>query len=150
MPRFSKRSLERLEQCVEPLQYLAKEVVEKFDCTVITGFRSEEEQNRLYNHRPRITHVKWPDSKHNKIPSEAMDLVPYIDGKPTWDDKQCAYFAGYVKALAEIIFEGEDIKIISGIDWDDDRDINDQSLYDPTHFEIRFLTDEARKRYTGK
>ena len=48
MPRFSKRSLGRLETCDERLQELFKEVVKRFDCTIIEGHRGEEKQNAAY------------------------------------------------------------------------------------------------------
>jgi len=56
-------------------------VVKRFDITVLCGHRGEAEQNAAY--AAGNSKLKWPKSKHNKVPSEAVDIVPYpID----WED----------------------------------------------------------------
>ena len=49
------------------------------------------------------------------------------------------YFAGFVKGLAAVLYANGVIKheIISGIDWNDDNDINDTKFWDAPHFEIK-------------
>ena len=59
MPRFSRRSLSRLETCDERLQKLFKEVVKHFDCTIIEGYRGKEKQNEAYN--KGNSKVKFPN-----------------------------------------------------------------------------------------
>ena len=130
MPAFSTKSIERLETCNKLLRDIAYEVIKKVDCTVVTGFRNQVDQDNLY---PRYTRVKWPDSKHNQFPSMAIDLVPYIPGKGiSYDTRQAYWFSGYVKRVADEM----GIKIRSGADWDQDGDVNDQSFHDPCHFEL--------------
>ena len=82
MPKFSSHSLRRLGQCHPLLQRLMLSVVEETDISIICGFRNEADQNDAY--KRGASKLKWPRSKHNKQPSEAVDAVPYpID----WHDE---------------------------------------------------------------
>ena len=47
MPKFGKKSKERLASCEKDLQILFKEVVKHFDCTVTQGHRKVAEQEKL-------------------------------------------------------------------------------------------------------
>jgi len=49
MPRYSKRSKERLASCDERLQEVFNEVIKHVDCSVLEGHRSKERQNKLYD-----------------------------------------------------------------------------------------------------
>ena len=46
MPRFGKRSRERLATCDERLQKVFNEVINYVDCSVLEGHRGERKQNR--------------------------------------------------------------------------------------------------------
>ena len=129
MPRFSKRSLGRLETCDERLQELFKEVVKRFDCTIIEGHRGEERQNEAY--REGNSKVKYPNGKHNKLPSIAVDVAPYpID----WSDRdRFHYFGGYVIGIAQQM----GLNIRWGGDWDQDTKTKDNRFDDLVHFEIK-------------
>ena len=131
MPRFSKQSKRKLAACHEDLQRLFNEVIKNFDCTIVCGRRGKLEQNFL---RVRGRSKLWyPNSKHNKVPSLAVDVAPYISGKGiSWNSKQCYFFGGYVMGVAASL----GISIRYGGDWDKDKDINDQSFNDLVHFEI--------------
>ena len=48
MPKFSARSTERLETCDERLVTIFNEVVKHFECTILEGRRSEEDQNEAF------------------------------------------------------------------------------------------------------
>ena len=128
MPKFGARSLQNLESCHSDLKLLFKVVVKEFDCSVLCGHRSESDQNEVF--RTNNSTKKWPDSKHNKMPSNAVDVVPYpID----WNNLNRFYmFIGYVIAKAETL----GIKIKSGGDWDQDTMTDDQGLLDLPHFEL--------------
>lgn len=128
MPRYSKRSRERLETCDERLQRIFSRVIEICDNTILIGHRGEEEQNEAY--RTGHSKVKWPEGKHNAIPSEAIDAAPYpID----WNDRErFTLFAGLVLGVAEEM----GIKIRWGGDWDRDWQINDNRFDDLVHFEL--------------
>lgn len=128
MPKFSKRSQTKLDTCHPDLKTLFTKVVETFDCTVLCGYRGEEEQNDAYD--SGRSKVRYPDGKHNHNPSNAVDVAPYpID----WNDKDRFYFfAGFVKGLATSM----GIKIRWGGDWDGDNDLKDQTFFDLPHFEL--------------
>ena len=128
MPKFSVRSQQKLETCHPDLQLLFNEVVKIFDCSILCGTRSEDEQDELF--RQGMSKVRYPDSKHNHTPSLAVDVAPYpIDWK---DSKRFYYFAGHVLGIAHSM----GIKLRHGGDWDSDKDIKDQSFYDLPHFEL--------------
>lgn len=129
MPSFSEQSQEKLAGCNYDLQVLFNEVIKKFDCTIIVGHRGKNEQNEYY--RTGRSKLQYPNSKHNKIPSEAVDVAPY---PINWNDtKRFYYFAGYVKGIAEKM----GINIRFGGDWDSDTEVTDQTFNDLVHFELR-------------
>ena len=96
MPRFSSKSKSKLDTCDKRLVKLFKEVVKKYDCTIIEGYRGKERQNEAY--RKCNSKVKYPNGKHNQNPSIAVDVAPYpID----WTDRdRFHYFGGYVLGIA--------------------------------------------------
>ncbi|HSH41651.1 MAG TPA: hypothetical protein VK973_05940 [Arenicellales bacterium] len=128
MPRFSRTSMSRLETCDERLQALFARVIEGWDCTILEGHRDKTAQNAAFEEGN--SKLRWPDGKHNRLPSIAVDVAPYpID----WGNTKRFYaFAGYVIGIAEEM----DIPIRWGGDWDGDRDLDDQSFNDLVHFEI--------------
>ena len=128
MPKFSDKSLRILEECHSDIQKLFKEVIKHYDCTVLCGHRSKEEQNELY--RSGKSKLQYPNSKHNSSPSMAIDVVPCpID----WNDFNRFYhFMGYVTGVADQL----NIKIRCGGDWDMDNSFKDQSFHDLPHFEL--------------
>ena len=71
----SARSIERLETCDQRLVAVVNEVVKHFDCTILEGWRSEEDQNEAF--RTGKSKLKYPEGKHNKQPSFAVDVAPY-------------------------------------------------------------------------
>jgi len=81
MPQFSQRSRDRLNTCHPLLQRLMGSVIEVMDISVLCGHRTEAEQNDAY--RKGFSKLQFPKSKHNSMPSMAVDIAPYpID----WDD----------------------------------------------------------------
>ena len=95
---YSKSSLEKLATVHPDLQEIFMEVIKYTDVTIINGYRDKTLQNSLY--RSRISPYQFPESKHNKQPSLAIDAAPYpID----WDDlNRFYYLAGFVFAIAAI------------------------------------------------
>ena len=67
MPSFSKRSADNLSTATPNIQMVFNEVVKKFNCSVVAGHRGEAKQNRLFV--IGRSQVKYPESKHNSIPS---------------------------------------------------------------------------------
>lgn len=126
MAKFSKRSQDNLTTCHDDLQRLFSEVIKYFDCTIIEGHRSKLRQQKLYE--KGVT--KTLNSKHNMMPSRAVDVVPYpID----WEDReQMHLFAGIVLGLAHSM----NIKIRWGGDWDMDGNVKNNRFDDLVHFEL--------------
>jgi len=129
MPRYSKRSKERLATCDEKLQGVFNEVIKHVDCSILEGHRSKERQNKLYDEGR--TKVRYPDGRHNFNPSRAVDVTPYpVD----WDDRERqTLFAGFVLGIAQSM----GIKLRWGGDWDQDFQVQDNRFDDFPHFEIR-------------
>lgn len=75
MPKFSNKSLQRLKECHPDLQRLMNEVIKIVDITIITGYRSNKEQNEKY--KQGLSNAKAGQSKHNVFPSLAVDIAPY-------------------------------------------------------------------------
>ena len=129
MPRFGKTSKKRLATCEDKLQNLFKEVVKHFDCSVLVGYRGRNEQDTAFE--SGHSKVKWPNGKHNKKPSVAVDVAPYpID----WDDRErFIYFGGFVKGCAFRM----DIPLRWGGDWNSDTQLSDNKFDDLVHFELK-------------
>lgn len=128
MPKFGTNSAVQLATCHPDLQRLFNEVVKHWDCTVIEGKRSIE-QERVYiesgaSHTTNSKHVTGDK------PSLAADVAPY---PVKWKDWNRFYaFAGFVLGTATQL----GIKIRWGGDWDSDRDFSDQHFNDLVHFEL--------------
>ena len=131
MPTFGKRSRERLETCHGNLQTVFNRVIEIIDCSVVEGYRDEETQNRYFNEGK--SKVKYPNGKHNRNPSDGIDVCPYINGSLSWDARHCLFFAGIVIGISEMM----GIKLRWGGDWDmDGEPVTDQEFQDLVHFEL--------------
>ena len=128
MNKFSAISRERLETCDERLQTVFNEVIKHFDCAILEGHRGKDLQHLYFTqHKSKLD---WPNGEHNKIPSKAVDAMPY---PVNWKDvNRCCYFAGFVVGIAATM----GIKIRWGKDWDMDTDLNDQTFMDSPHFEL--------------
>lgn len=128
MPSFGKASQEKLATCDPRLQKVFNEVIKHFDCTVIEGHRGEAAQNKAFAEGK--SKLKYPQSKHNKTPSLAADVLPYpID----WNDtNRMRYFAGFVVGIAATM----GIKLRWGGDWNQNTELKDNSFNDLPHFEI--------------
>jgi len=128
MAKFGKHSRQQLSTCEYDLQSLFNEVIKGFDCKVVEGYRRQKDQDLYY--RDGKSRVKWPNGKHNKHPSRAVDVYPYpIDFK---DMARFYYFAGYVKGVADSM----GIKIRWGGDWNNNTQSKDERFLDLVHFEL--------------
>jgi hypothetical protein len=103
-------------------------VVQHHDCTILEGHRGEDAQNEA--HRAGRSTLRWPLSKHNKMPALAVDVAPYpID----WENMdRFRVFGGFVLGVATVM----GIRLRWGGDWDRDWDYTDQRFHDLPHFEI--------------
>lgn len=128
MPNLSQTSLIRLRECHSKIQEVFLEVIKHFDYKVITGHRNQEEQERMFD--LKRTKVHYPESKHNKTPSLAIDVAPYpID----FDDRErFILLAGFVLGIAK----SKGIELRWGGDWDKDTELKDNKFDDLLHFEL--------------
>jgi peptidoglycan L-alanyl-D-glutamate endopeptidase CwlK len=136
MAKWSTRSAAKLSTCHEDIKKIANKVLEIHDCSVFEGHRDEVTQNAYF--ASGNSKVLWPDSKHNKYPSMAIDLAPYIPGKDPYNMHSVLYFAGIFMGVAEMLYRQGEIthKVRWGGDWDMDDDMDDESFFDGIHFEL--------------
>lgn len=79
------------------------------DITVFYGYRGEAEQTAAFE--SGASKSPWPTSKHNRIPSDAADVLPYPE---LWtSDLKCRVLHAYIRGLARVM--GIDLR---SIDWD--------------------------------
>ena len=125
MPRFGKRSKQRLKGVDTKLINVANELIKLMDVTVIEGLRSQDRQNELVSQGKSKTKF----GKH--VAGKALDLAPYpID----WNDRErFHYMGGLIRGIGHSL----GVKIRWGGDWDSDGDIKDNAFDDLVHVEIR-------------
>ncbi|AAW86512.1 L-alanyl-D-glutamate peptidase [Aliivibrio fischeri ES114] len=128
MNKFSKTSAARLATCHPDLIKVFTRVLELCDCSILCGHRTEEEQNTAFAEGK--SQVKYPNGKHNTLPSRAVDVAPYpID----WNDRErFSYFAGLVVGVGVSM----GVAIRWGGDWDKDNELKDNNFDDLVHFEL--------------
>ena len=125
MPRFGKRSKERLKGVDAKLVNVANELVKIMDCTVLEGLRTKERQSKLIAEGKSKTKY----SKH--IEGKAIDIAPYpID----WEDRERFHYMG---GMARGIGHALGVTIRWGGDWDSDGEVKDNNFDDLVHIELR-------------
>lgn len=136
MNRFAKISEMRILTCHRDLITLFKHIILDYDCSVVWGHRGEKEQNKAF--ASGNSQLEWPNSKHNTLPSLAIDVAPYEKTEIDWGKLQSAHFAGYVKGVADQLYRIGSMthRIRTGIDFDQDNDIDDTKFWDACHFEL--------------
>ncbi len=136
MLKFSLKSKNNLATCHEDLQKIFNEVIKNYDCSILQGWRSNEEQEELF--RENKTKLRSGQSKHNKRPSLAVDVAPYpidwkkINKRDIKEYYKFYHFAGYVKGIADNM----KIEIRWGGDWNNNNSFDDQTFDDLPHFEL--------------
>ena len=135
MRRWSRRSKLVYDQLHPALQRLVTRIRDEVaDISLIYpygGHRDAETQAELFE--AGATTLRWPDSKHNKIPSLAVDLQPYP--YPTYEPKLWGAL-GYIAGRAFGIAEEEGFRIRWGGDWNGDGDLTNQKFDDLFHIEL--------------
>ncbi len=129
MPKFSKQSKENLLSCDTRLQDIMNTAIKYIDFSIVKGFRSEIEQNKAYVNN--YSKVKYPNSKHNSIPSKAVDIQPYPYPVKRVTN-QFTYLAGHILMVAHNL----GYKIRWGGDWNLNQNVTDNNFNDLYHFEI--------------
>ncbi len=128
MYKFGNKSNSKLITADLRLVEIADMVIKIIDHSVLEGHRNEEKQGDMFH--KNLSKLEWPNSKHNTMPSKAIDVAPYpID----WNDiARFTQLVGAYKGVALML--GYEIRC--GCDWDGDGDIRDQSFMDYPHIEI--------------
>ena len=131
MPRFGKRSKDRLKGVNSELVNVLNEVVKSFDITVIEGLRSQERQNEL------VAQGKSKTKFGKHVLGKAVDIAPYPIDWECRDDFH--YLGGFVLATSKQM--GVDVRW--GGDWNassffkGQRTTKDNRFDDLVHFELR-------------
>lgn len=136
MPHFGTTSKRRLSECDERLQEILNEVIKYYDCTILTGHRDKQTQEAMYFSEPQRSKLRWPKSKHNSMPSTAVDVAPWPIPKKwgkAWKERVKFY---ELKAILFYEADKRGIKLRYGGDWDQDYDYEDNRFDDLVHFEI--------------
>ena len=117
---LGERSLTNLQGVHPDLVKLVQESIKDspYDFAVIEGVRTKQRQQELYNAGKSQTLM----SRH--LTGKAIDLMLYVNGVASWENKYYQELAKHVKSKAQVL----GIKIIWGGDW--------RSLVDAVHFEL--------------
>lgn len=131
MRRWSAKS-KRIRNTLDPrLQIVVDELLVWVDISLISGYRDREEQNTLFENRK--TQVRYPDSKHNRRPSLAVDLQPWP--YPT-NENDLRAALGYIAGLAMVIAKNHGWQLRWGGDWNRNGDVTDNGFDDLFHLEL--------------
>ena len=141
---FGKISQSRLNTCHVDAITIFTEVerqlsLEDLQCSIFCGHRGQVEQHEAY--MTNRSQVDWPNSKHNKLPSMAVDSGPYfVEVRNTdWNDRLAfAVYAGRVLQIAaQLLREGKVThRLTWGGDWDRDGRSVDHKFLDLPHFQL--------------
>ena len=125
MPRFGKRSKERLKGVKPELVNVLNELVKIMDVTIIEGLRTEARQMEL------LAQGKSKTKYSIHLEGKAVDLAPYpID----WEDRdRFHYMGGMIRGIAKQL----NVSVRWGGDWDGDGEVKDNGFDDLVHVEIR-------------
>lgn len=128
MPRFGKVSTERLNTLHPDLKAIMLHAIEIVDFTIVSGHRNEEEQNACCDSTPPTSTLRYPDSRHNSFPSEAVDVCPW-SGFLDWENEEkYMELIGVIKGIAYML--GTEITCLN--DWRTD----DNKPKDRPHVEL--------------
>ena len=134
MNKFSTASQERLSTCHKDLQTLFNTVLPLVDCSILEGHRGEEAQNQYF--REGKSQLRYPESKHNKSPSMAVDVAPW---PIKWENiERFRFFGAYVIGIADLLFEQGAMAyhVRWGGDFNANQDWSDNTFSDYVHFEL--------------
>lgn len=130
--QFGEESKKKLATCHPDIQRVMNEAIKTspIDFSVTCGFRGKEEQNQAV--KDGFSTILWPNGKHNKMPSIAVDIVPYpkMWSAPT---SEWTLLHNHISATAKRL----GVAFRWGGDWDGDGDLTDQKLVDKPHWELK-------------
>src|SRR5262245_9456508 len=121
--------------CSPRLQILINEAIRRaprwLDFAVTCGHRNQVDQEKAF--KEGKSKLRWPDSKHNQLPSKAVDIRPAspftVDD---WKDQlRFARVIGFIESVALDL----NIPIRLGLDFDGDGKTIDETFVDIPHIE---------------
>jgi len=141
MYKFGTKSKRLISTCHSDLQTIMNYAlsISDVDFGIAEGHRSIEKQKQYYREGKTTLDGVTNKSKHNYLPSMAVDIFPYFNNAANWDNEHMSYLAGLIHAVSEILYAQRRIsyKIRWGGNWDMDGVILlDQSFDDRPHFEL--------------
>jgi peptidoglycan L-alanyl-D-glutamate endopeptidase CwlK len=119
---WGRLSQSRLSTCHGDLQRLMTAALHHPDCpldmTIVFGHRSNAEQAELYAQgrtKPGkiVTNARPGQSRHNSWPSDAVDVIPYVNGSGSWSWDHINPMADHIKRVAADL----GIEVTWGGDW---------------------------------
>ncbi len=129
--RFGRNSRRQLSTADGRLQDIAHIVLKIKDHAVIKGHRNQREQHTAFIEGH--SELDWPNGKHNKLPSIAIDVQTYPLPQ---NEQELREEQLYLLGLYAGVGYMKDIPIRIGGDWDRDGEITDNSFDDFFHVEI--------------
>ena len=135
--KYGKRSRAVYATLHPELQLLMLTVLRTRDHSLLEGYRTNERQLELLSQGK--TKVGPGLSRHNTVPSRAVDVIPYPFRKRDWKDRDKFHFwAGYVLGIAGMLRdEGRmTMGVRWGGDWDKDWETSDNEFDDFPHLEL--------------
>jgi len=93
---------------------LCFEVGKTWDLCIVCGFRNQSAQEKAF--KEGKSKLQFPHSKHNSVPSKAVDVASYdlVQHKIDWEDKTCQELREYIDEVARSMR----ILINPAIKWD--------------------------------
>lgn len=136
MRTLSKVSADRLATCHPVLQQVVLAALQICELHVIVGHRGQADQDAAY--ASGASKLKWPNGKHNSLPSLAVDLAPDVipdNGKADIDWKYVAHFYYLAGVMLAVAYD-MGVKLRWGGDWDSDGNLKENTFQDLGHFEV--------------
>lgn len=133
--RFSAVSEFNVSTCSPGLQRVLRRAIrcvpKHLDFAVTCGHRNQLDQDEAY--KKGASKKRWPNSKHNSLPSKAADIRPAAPFNPKdWADQvRFARILGFLEAAS--IEEGVPIRL--GADFNQNGITIDESFVDLPHVE---------------
>lgn len=124
-----------LSTCSPNLQLLIREAIRRapkwLDFAVTCGFRGQLDQDEAF--KKGKSKKRWPNSKHNTMPSRAVDVRPASPfNAEDWNDRlRFARLLGFIEGVAVDL----GIPIRLGLDFSQDGRSLDEKFIDLPHIE---------------
>ena len=129
--KWSARSKAVYDELCPELQDVCTYILTRIDVSLVKGHRPKDEQDAAFD--AGFSKVRWPDGKHNTLPSDAVDLQPYP--YPESDLKLWAAL-GYIAGTAVEYGRSKGYQLRWGGDWNQNGDLTDQNFDDLFHLEV--------------